>query len=291
MLEYQTISVNAQTANPLEDVIAGYTVPRILHHHRQVHACHGKGWTEFMPEDEGTPPTEPTENDTLPASPASGPDDDAPNRERPLAVYGVLVLGVVTLLVLLSIIYFSSGDRDKPELPICTDITADTATQRVYAGDVKSLMVNYDDNGDPKTGERFGPVQARIEFTNGQCAYLPQGITASASIYQVLGVIDFYNGTTEGSQIEVKTQRAENLPDSLFETPTPEPTETAIPTETPEVTATATEAPTRTPGATASPTATEAPTEEPTTVTGATADDATPEDATPSSSPVASPAA
>jgi hypothetical protein len=246
-----------------------------------------------MPADDGNTPAGSKPNDSHPAT-AHQPVDTAPSRDRPVAVYGVLVLGVVTLLVLLGIIYFSSGDRDKPDLPICTDITASAATQRVIAGEVKSLMVNYDDKGDPQSGERYGPVQARIEFTNGQCAYLPQGVTESASIYQMLGVIEFYNGTTEGSQIEVKTVRAENLPETLFETPTstptetPVPTETSVPTETPEVTETP--VPTRTPVATATSTSTPEVTVTP-EPTGVVIGVGTPESGTPAASPAASPEA
>jgi hypothetical protein len=255
-------------------------------------ACLCGEWIEPMPADDGNTPTEPKQNDSHPVTAHQSAGAET-QRDRPVAVYGVLVLGVVTLLVLLGIIYFSSGDRDKPELPICTDITASAATQRVIAGEVKSLMVNYDDKGDPQSGERYGPVQARIEFTNGQCAYLPQGVTESASIYQMLGVIEFYNGTTEGSQIEVKTVRAENLPESLFETPTSTPTETPIPTETPVATetpeVTATPVPTRTPVVTPTPKVTQTP--QSTATAGVVIGAGTPDDATPEASPAASPEA
>lgn len=160
-------------------------------------------------------------------------------RDRPLAVYGVLGLGVATLLILLGIIYFSSSDRDEPDQPICTAITAGDAMRRIYAGEVERLTVNYDDTGDPQTSERFGPVLARIDFIDGQCANLPEGIMGSTEIYQVLGVIEFYNDTTENPRVEVRKERSESLQDSLYQTPTPEPTETPIPTETTVVTETA----------------------------------------------------
>jgi hypothetical protein len=167
---------------------------------------------------------------------------------RPLAVYGVLVLGVATLLILLGIIYFSSGDRDRPEQPICTNLSASDVEQAVYEDRVERLTVNYDDTGDPRTGKRYGPVVSRVDFRDGQCAYLPQGVEAIDQTYQVLGAIEFYNDTTENSQVEIVKERSDILTDSLFWTSTPLPTETLIPTETPIVTETPT------PEATATPT-------------------------------------
>jgi hypothetical protein len=152
---------------------------------------------------------------------------------RPLAVYGVLGLGVATLLILLAIIYFSSGDRDKPEQPTCVNITAIDTINAVHAGEVDKLTVNYDATGDAATSDRYGPVLAKVDFLNGQCGNLPQGVENLGQIYEVLGAIEFYNDTTEHSQVEIKKEQSEWLADSLFWTPTAIPTETPLPTETP----------------------------------------------------------
>lgn len=192
---------------------------------------------------------------------------------RPLAVYGVLGLGVATLLILLAIIYFSSGDRDKPDQPTCVNIAAADTINAIYAGEVDKLTVNYDATGDPQTRTRYGPVLAKVNFTNGQCGNLPQGVESVGQIYQVLGAARFFNDTTEHSQVEIKMEGADWLADTLFWTPTPVPTETPLPTETPI----ATEIPAETPAPTEE--STPEPTLAPTDI------------ASPNASPEASPAA
>lgn len=168
-------------------------------------------------------------------NPPSGPGRLAGS---PLGVYAILGLGVVTLLVLLGIIYFSSDDRDRPERPICTNITAAEAEQAIYNDEVERLTVNYDETGDPKSGDRYGPVVASLSYRNGQCANLPQGVQGVDAVYQVLGVIAFYNDTTENAQVEVVKEHNDALAESLYWTPTPLPTETPEVTETPAVTET-----------------------------------------------------
>ena len=206
---------------------------------------------------------------------STSPLSTPPGQEggRPLAVYGVLGLGVATLLVLLAIIYFSSDDRDNPEQPTCVNITAADTINAIYAGEVDRLTVNYDAAGDPHSGTRYGPVLAKVNFTNGQCGNLPQGVESVGTIYQVLGAAQFFNDTTEHSQVEIKKERADWLADTLFWTPTTVPTETPLPTETPIVTET--------------PVVTLAPTEESTPEPSVEPTDA----ASPGASPEASPAA
>lgn len=211
------------------------------------------------------PETDSTSPATSTVSTSSGNDGG-----RPLAVYGVLGLGVATLLILLAIIYFSSGDRDKPDQPTCVNITATDTIDAVYAQEVDKVTVNYDAAGDPQSSDRYGPVLAKVDFVNGQCGNLPQGVEHIGQIYEVLGAIEFYNDTTELSQVEVKKEQSEWLADALYWTPTAEPTETPLPTETPIATEPV-----------VSPTV--EPTSEPTTPVV--------EDASPSASPQASPAA
>lgn len=189
---------------------------------------------------------------------------------RPLAVYGVLVVGVATLLILLAIIYLSSGDRDRPDQPTCINMTAAEAIDAVYNDRVTSLTLNYDAMGDPASGERYGPVLAKLDFIDGQCGNLPQGVENLGQIFELIGVIEFFNETTERSRIEITNEGSETLAESLYFTPTAIPTETPLATETP--------LPTETPAATEAPPL--APSIEPTD-----------EPASPPASPDASPAA
>jgi hypothetical protein len=108
-------------------------------------------------------------------------------------------------------------------------------------------------------------VLARIDYVNGQCATLPQGIVNQADILSILGAIAFYNQTTESAQVEITYNAMTDLQPVLFTTPTTVPTETPTPTEA-----------LVSPAATPAPAPTGTPTELP---------------ATPASSPVATPSA
>lgn len=204
-------------------------------------------------------------------------------RGRPLAVYGILGIGVATLVVLMLVIYFWSADRDRPEQPICTTISADRAEETIREGEVERLTLVYDGSVDFATERTWGPVQARIDYLDGQCANLPQGLVNQTAVLAILGTIAFYNQTTESAQVEILYTSLIDLDPLLFTTPTPVPTDTPptappVETETPATpVAPPTEAPTPTPMETpATPAATPA-----TPQTGATR---TP-DSTPSATP------
>jgi hypothetical protein len=164
---------------------------------------------------------------------------------RPRSVYAVLVAGVAALLALLLIIYFSS-DRDTPEQPICTTVDVTIAREAVLEGRIQRITMAYDDTAAPPSADTWGPVLARLDYTDGQCANLPQGIVSQDDIYLITGTIKIFNDITESQQIEITYDRQTALDAALFTTPTP------VPTSTPEVTPTAvasemaTEAPTRT---------------------------------------------
>ncbi|MBA2276287.1 MAG: hypothetical protein H0W06_00875 [Chloroflexia bacterium] len=169
--------------------------------------------------------------------------------KRPLAVYGVLAIGVTTLLLLLVVIYFTASEQDAPP-PVCTTIDISQAETAILNGEVARVTVVYDDEEQTPTSPRFGPVQARIEYTSNQCAYLPQGVSARSGIYAMLGLVDFYNSNIEGQSVAIAYQRGAELPVALFQTPTLPPTPTNPPTETPMPTSTqlpATPVPTREP--------------------------------------------
>lgn len=173
------------------------------------------------------------------ATPDNGPG-------RPKAVYVVLAIGVVSLLVLLLVIYFSS-DRDLPEQPICTTVSVEGAQTAVLEGRISRITIAYDDTAAPPSGANWGPVLARLDYTDGQCANLPQGILRQDDIYMLLGTIVVFNDITESTQVEITYDRTTALDASLFATPTLPPTPTMETTATPEPTATATPSPTPVP--------------------------------------------
>ncbi|MGB3307803.1 MAG: hypothetical protein WBA63_16570 [Thermomicrobiales bacterium] len=224
---------------------------------------------------------EPQQPEEVPAT----PEDESENKDatvtphrvrfagkngegRSLSLYAVLGLGVGALLVLLAIIYFSALDRDNPEQPICTAIDPAAAQQAILDGDVKRVVVNYDKSAVEATDAHWGPVLARIDYVDGGCGNLPQGIAERNAMALVLGTIYLYNETTNQPQIEIKLQASDNLSSSLFTLPTQEPTAMPPATATPEETAATAEAPTPTapvigpvlaPGGAASPEAASTP--------------------------------
>lgn len=241
--------------------------------------------------------------ESVPPSPANPPPPDAPdeadpedtgppkrgrfasdeNGSRPLSLYAVIGVGVGALLILLAIIYFSSMDRSNPDQPICTAIGPEAAQQAIRNGKVKRIVANYDKGVDDPTDPKWGPVLSRIDYVDGSCGNLPQGIQARDDTTLVLGTALLFNETTNQPQVTLKLVGSGDLSPSLFITPTPEPTITPIPTMTPEAT------PTREPTATAVATPTLRP-----NVEAAATPESTKSIATPSSSPAsgqASPAA
>ena len=168
-----------------------------------------------------------------------------------------IVIGVValTLVILLAIIYFSASERERLSPPICTDITQADAEAAVLRGEVERLTIVYDDEPHTPTSDRYGPVLAKLDYVDGTCSNLPQGIVNQDIVYTIAGVIAFYNENTDGQQVEIIYQTSGQLGDALFATPTAFPTEppTPPPTSTPEPTSTPTEAPTETGGIVAPP--------------------------------------
>lgn len=183
--------------------------------------------------------------------------DGAGNRSRSL--YVVLGIGVVSLLVLLGIIYFSATKRENPEQPICTAVSTDAAEQAILAGQVQRIVVNYDDQVEDTSDARWGPVLARVDYADGSCGNLPQGIVARDEMTRILGVAYFYNQLTTEKQVEISLRGTDTLNPALLTVPTATPTQTpeltptpatpviVVVTATPEPTSTSTEIPTETP--------------------------------------------
>lgn len=159
-------------------------------------------------------------------------------------VYVVVGVVALTLTILLLIIYFSASERERTSPPICTDITMERAERAVLAGEVERLTIVHDETPQTPTSGRYGPVLAKLDFVDGSCSNLPQGVANQDTVYTIAGVIAFYNENTEEQKVEITYQTGGRLDDELFARPTEPPT------------ATATAAPTEPPTATPSPTAT-----------------------------------
>ncbi len=184
------------------------------------------------------PTTTPEQDPEIVSSVRRGRFASNENGSRPFSLYAVLGLGVGALLVLLGIIYFSSMDRDNPDQPICTAISPAVAQEDVRDGKIKRIVVNYNKDIDDATDPKWGPVLSRIDYLDGGCGNLPQGIQERDAITLVLGTVLLYNETTNQPQVEIKLNGSDSLSPLLFMTPTLEPTTTPIPTMTPEATST-----------------------------------------------------
>jgi len=166
---------------------------------------------------------------------------------RPMGVYLILGAGVLTLAALMLAVYLWSGDRGREDQPICTTIDGNQARDAVVTGEVEQFSLVFSSEIQTPDAEGWGPVQARLDYADGRCAYLPQGVMNQQVLYAILGVITFYNETTDAAQIEVAYSGLPNLDAVLFETPTPDLTPTEAPTElpaTPAVTGTPSPTPT-----------------------------------------------
>jgi hypothetical protein len=159
---------------------------------------------------------------------------------RPLSVYGVLVIGVATLLLLLAIIYFTATDRNKQQQRVCLTVDVPHAVEAIKQGQVNRLTVVVDADQRTPTSERFGPVLGRIDYVDGLCANLPQGLVGQKDLYFILGVVQIYNNESQGQQVEVRVDRTADLPAQLFTTPTLPATATPLVTPTIPPTAVAT---------------------------------------------------
>lgn len=154
------------------------------------------------------------------------------SKGRSMSVYGILAAGVAALLILLLVIYLTASDRGNPEQPICTTISPEQASLAVRDGRAETLTIAYDDEVETPTSERWGPVLARIDYADGQCANLPQGIANQTDVYAIVGVINFYNETTENTQVQILYERSSTLYAGLFVMPTEVPTATVPPPAT-----------------------------------------------------------
>lgn len=138
---------------------------------------------------------------------------------RPLMVYLVLFAGAAALLLLLVIVWISATGGDDEDAPVCLDIPASETQELIRVGQVERLDIIAD-----REQPEAGPVAIRIKLINDTCRNLPQGATNQATLYQIIGLVEFYN--TYGEQrVRVHNERVE-IPRELLVTATPEPTVT-----------------------------------------------------------------
>ena len=161
-------------------------------------------------------------------------DSEGDGDGRPFSVYVILFGGVAALVILLFVVYLSS-DRSIPDQPICSTISVDDAQAAVLEGRIRGVTIAYDDEAEPPSAANWGPVLVRINYNDGQCANLPQGITQQDRLYQLIGTIQVYNDITENQKVEIKYDRTTSLDETLYHTPTPIPTMTPEPSPTPNV--------------------------------------------------------
>jgi hypothetical protein len=173
-------------------------------------------------------------------------------RGRPVAVYAILGSVVAVLALLMIIIYFSDSQRTQPDQPICTTIDPARAEQDIREGEVERFTVGYDESAIAATDPAWGPVLARLDYLDGACAYLPQGLVNQTGIMTVIGTITYYNQTTDSAQVTLVYNQMADLDPSLFAQPTVALPDTPVPTEAPP-------APTEVPAGTPTATPTQSP--------------------------------
>jgi hypothetical protein len=196
------------------------------------------------------------------------PDDDAPESpqrdtrlqrmlgDRPLSVFGVLLIGGAVLLLLLVVVVATSLNPNEPQRSTCLGIDLDDAEAAITNGQVRQVNI-VTRQGDPETG----PLAVTIDFNDQVCRRLPEGIAAQPDLYRIIGMITVYNQTFPGEQsIAIRWEGQPDIPTELLMRPTITPT--PLPTVTPTAIPTATPAPS--PTATATATAAASPTAAPT---------------------------
>jgi hypothetical protein len=143
----------------------------------------------------------------------------------------VLLLGAVVLAVLLLVIVLTSaGDDDDTDPVVCFDARLDQFRDQLYAGEVEQLTILV-----PQDRREFGVFRLKIDYIDGQCANLPQGITGREAADAVIGMVYTFNETSDLKQVEI-VHRVVEVPEQDLAPPTPTelpPTATSPPTETP----------------------------------------------------------
>jgi hypothetical protein len=171
-------------------------------------------------------------------------------RGRPVAVYAILGTVVAVLALLMIIVYFSDSQRTQPNQPICTTIDPARAERDIREGEVERFTVGFDESAIAATDPTWGPVLARLDYLDGTCSYLPQGLVNQTGIMTVIGTITYYNETTDSAQVTLVYNQMADLDPSLFAQPTVALPDTPAATEVPA---------TETPSATHEPTPTAGP--------------------------------
>ena len=185
--------------------------------------------------------------------------------DRPISVFGVLLAGGAVLLVLLIVIVVTSLNADEPDRATCLGIEFADAERAIRDRQIRQMNVVTQED-DPERG----PLAVTVDFADQTCRRLPEGVSAQAELYRIIGMATVYNQTFPGEQsIALQWETQANIPAELLatatstpsptplvpDTATPAPTISPMPTLPATPPATATLAPTTVPTITPSPTA------------------------------------
>ena len=139
--------------------------------------------------------------------------------ERPVSAYAVLVAGALVLCVLLAIIITTSGDDDTGTDRTCyQQPDVQIAKRDVLSGAVERVRVIV-----PEGRPQFGVALLELDYVDGSCYTLPQGIIGQDNAFLILGALETYNRTTDQRRVDV-TWDEDAVPTNVLFTPTPSPT-------------------------------------------------------------------
>ncbi|MBA2596785.1 MAG: hypothetical protein H0V00_09205, partial [Chloroflexia bacterium] len=167
--------------------------------------------------------------------------DDEPGRfsarrllgDRPLSMYGVLIVGIGVLAALLAVVIVTGRGDDPPPIT-CLPVTLAEGESLVRGGVVDHINV-LTERGKPETG----PLAVSLDLDNGSCRELPKGVAVQRDLYEAVGVITVYNQTQPAdNRVRIVWEEQADIPPPLLATNTPIPLPTATPSPTPPPTMT-----------------------------------------------------
>ncbi len=167
--------------------------------------------------------------------------DDEPGRwdarrllgDRPLSMYGVLIVGIGVLAALLAVVIVT-GRGDEPPPITCLPVTLGEGEALVRGGQVDRINV-LTERGKPETG----PLAVTLDLDNGSCRELPKGVAGQRDLYEAVGVITVHNQTQPAdNRVRIVWEEQADIPPPLLATNTPTPLPTSTPTPTPSSTPT-----------------------------------------------------
>ncbi|MEJ7762757.1 MAG: hypothetical protein WKF80_08180 [Thermomicrobiales bacterium] len=147
---------------------------------------------------------------------------------RPVSAYAVLVAGALVLCVLLTIILSTSGDDDPGTARTCyQQPDVQIAKDDVLSGAIERVRVIV-----PEDRPDFGVAFMELDYVDGSCYTLPQGVIGQDNAFLILGALETYNRTTDQRRVEVNWEE-DAVPTNVLFTPTPPATTAPAATRTP----------------------------------------------------------